>query len=217
MRSWKAFLNGSSSREKLVARYLFEHLFIAHLYFRSDVTSQRPAFFRLVRSRTPCEAGIDEIATRRPNDDPGQTDFHYCLSRLGGVIVDKTHIPYELSPPKLDRIRSLFHEAKWDASRLPGYDEDIAGNPFATFADIPVRSRYQCLLDDAEYEVNTFIKGPVCNGSIAVNSIQAQFFVFFLRPDADNMVTSAEFTRQAQNMLMAATCRSSTAFRSCGA
>jgi hypothetical protein len=202
MRSWEAFLNGGSSREKLVARYLFEHLFIAHLYFRSDVSSERPAFFRLVRSRTPCEAGIDEIATRRPNDDPGQADFHYCLSRLGGVIVDKTHIPYELSPPKLDRIRSLFLEAKWDASRLPGYDEDIAGNPFATFADIPVRSRYQFLLDDAEYEVNTFIKGPVCNGSIAVNSIQAQFFVFFLRPDADNMVTSAEFARQAQDMLI---------------
>ena len=63
-------------------------------------------------------------------------------------------------------------------------------------------SRYQFLLDDAEYEVNTFIKGPVCNGSIAVNSIQAQFLVFFLRPDADNMVTSAEFARQAQDMLI---------------
>ena len=202
VRTWEAFLNGSSPRERLVARYLFEHLFIARLHFTSGATSPRPAFFRLVRSRSPCEAGIDEIATRRPNDDPGPADFHYCLSRLDGVIVDKTHIPYELSPPKLDRIRSLFLETKWDVSRLPGYGEDIAGNPFATFADIPVRSRYQFLLDDAEYEVNTFIKGPVCNGSIAVNSIQAQFFVFFLKPDADNMVTSAEFARQAQDMLI---------------
>ena len=71
IRTWEAFLNGSSPRAKLVARYLFEHLFIAHLHFMSDATSPRPAFFRLVRSRTPCEAGIDEIATRRPNDDPG--------------------------------------------------------------------------------------------------------------------------------------------------
>ena len=46
-----------------------------------------------------------------------------------------------------------------------------------TFADIPVRARYQFLLDDAEYEISTFIKGPVCNGSVAVNSIQEQFFV----------------------------------------
>ena len=49
-----------------------------------------------------------------------RADFHYCLSRLDGVIVDKTHIPYELSPPKLDRIRSLFLEPKWDVNRLTG-------------------------------------------------------------------------------------------------
>lgn len=202
VRSWETFLNGSSPREKLFARYLFEHLFLAHLHFLSDATSPQPVFFRLVRSRTPCESGIDEIATRRPNDDPGPPDFHYCLSRLDAVIVDKTHIPYELSPQKLDRIRSLFLEPKWDVEKLPGYAEDTAANPFATFADIPVRSRYQFLLDDAEYEINTFIKGPVCNGSIAVNSIQAQFFVLFLRPDADSMVTSPEFARRAQDLLI---------------
>jgi Fatty acid cis/trans isomerase (CTI) len=202
VRTWETFLNGSSPREKLFARYLLEHLFLAHLHFLSDATSPQPVFFRLVRSRTPCESGIDEIATRRPNDDPGSPDFHYCLSQLDTVIVDKTHIPYELSPQKLDRIRSLFLEPKWDVEKLPGYDEDTAANPFATFADIPVRSRYQFLLDDAEYEVNTFIKGPVCNGSIAVNSIQAQFLVLFLRPDADSMVTSPEFARRAQDLLI---------------
>ena len=100
------------------------------------------------------------------------------------------------------RIRRTFLEPQWDVKNLPGYSEETAGNPFATFADIPVRARYQFLLDDAEYEINTFIKGPVCNGSIAVNSIQAQFFVLFLRPDADGMVMSAEHARQAQDMLI---------------
>ena len=145
---------------------------------------------------------IDEIATRRPNDDPGTGDFHYCLSKIGGTIVDKTHIPYELSPQKLERIRRTFLEPQWEVTNLPGYSEETAGNPFVTFADIPVRARYQFLLDDAEYEVNSFIKGPVCNGSIAVNSIQAQFFVLFLRPDADSMVMSAEHARQAQDLLI---------------
>ena len=65
-----------------------------------------------------------------------------------------------------------------------------------------MRARYQFLLDDAEYEIATFIKGPVCNGSVAVNSIQEQFFVFFLRPDADNMVTSAEYAKQAEDKLI---------------
>ncbi len=85
---------------------------------------------------------------------------------------------------------------------LPGYADETAGNPFATFADIPARARYQFLLDDAEYEISTFIKGPVCNGSIAVNSIQEQFFVFFLKPDADGMVMSAEYARRAQDLLI---------------
>lgn len=44
---WEAFLNGSSLKERLVSRYLFEHLFLAHLYFESDGQSH---FFRLVRS-----------------------------------------------------------------------------------------------------------------------------------------------------------------------
>jgi len=202
VRAWEAFLNGGTPREKLMARYLYEHLFLAHLYFTSEGVSRRPAFFRLVRSRVVCEAGVDEIATRRPNDDPGPGDFHYCLSRLDGTIVDKTHIPYDLSPQKLDRIRRTFLEPQWDVKTLPGYSEETAGNPFVTFADIPVRSRYQFLLDDAEYEISTFIKGPVCNGSIAVNSIQEQFFVLFLRPDADSMVTSPEHARQAQDMLV---------------
>ncbi len=85
---------------------------------------------------------------------------------------------------------------------LPDYSEAKSGNPFAAFADIPVRARYQFLLDDAEYEIATFIKGPVCNGSVAVNSIQEQFFVFFLKPDADNMVTSAEYAKQAEDKLI---------------
>jgi hypothetical protein len=200
VRAWEALLNGSTPREQLVARYLYEHLFLAHLHFTSD--TEHPAFFRLVRSRTLCEAGVDEIATRRPNDDPGPGDFHYCLSRFDGTIVDKTHIPYDLSPQKLERIRQTFLEPPWEAKNLPGYSEQTASNPFATFADIPVRARYQFLLDDAEYEISTFIKGPVCNGSIAVNSIQAQFFVLFLRPDADSMVMSAEHARRAQDLLV---------------
>jgi hypothetical protein len=201
VRAWESLLNGTTPREKLVARYLFEHLFLAHLYFDEDVTSKRPAFFRLLRSRAPCDAGIEEIATRRPNDDPGPS-FHYCLNRIDGTIVDKTHIRYELSPRKLERIRKIFLEPKWEVRTLPGYDEGTAGNPFVTFADIPVRARYQFLLDDAEYEIATFIKGPVCNGSIAVNSIQEQFFVMFLNPDADSMVVSAEHARAVQNLLI---------------
>jgi threonyl-tRNA synthetase len=115
VRAWESFFNGRTPREKLVARYLYEHLFLAHLHFAGNVTSQRPAFFRLVRSRTPCDSGIDEIVARRPNDDPG-TSFQYCLSRIDQTIVSKTHIPHELSPGKLAHIRQLFLEPKWEVT-----------------------------------------------------------------------------------------------------
>src|SRR5262249_38602987 len=125
LRAWERLFNGSTPREKLVARYLYEHLFLAHLHFAGDIASQHPAFFRLVRSRAPCEMGIEEIATRRPNDDPG-SGFHYCLDRIDGTIVDKTHIPYELSPRKLERIRQVFLDPKWEVTTLPGYQEETA-------------------------------------------------------------------------------------------
>jgi hypothetical protein len=202
VRAWEAFLNSSTRREKLVARYVYEHLFLAHLYFTSEPRPQRPTYFRLVRSTTACEAGINEIATRRPNDDPGVRDVHYCLARLDSTIIDKTHIPYDLSSQRLERIRRTFLDAHWDVKNFPDYSERISSNPFIAFADIPARARYQFLLDDAEYEIATFIKGPVCNGSVAVNSIQEQFFVLFLKPDADNMVRSAEFAKQAEELLI---------------
>jgi len=54
-RSWKdrfpagkSWLNADSPKRRLVARYVYEHLFLAHLYFGDD-----HSYFRLVRSRTP--------------------------------------------------------------------------------------------------------------------------------------------------------------------
>jgi hypothetical protein len=207
--AWEHFLNTPEPRHKLVSRYLYEHLFLGHLYFASGAASsaerepaKRPAFFRLVRSRTACDAGIDEIATRRPTDAPGTPEMFYCLRPLTGAIVEKTHIPYGLSPGKLERIKTQFLGTSWTVNRTQAYSDDLANNPFATFADIPVKARYQFLLDDAEFHVATFIKGPVCNGTEAVNSIQEQFFVFFLRPEADSMVVSPEHAAAAESKLV---------------
>ena len=73
---WEAFLNGDSNKERLMSRYLYEHLYLGHLYFETD--SQRRAF-RIVRSTTPSGKPIAPIATRRPYDDPGVARFFYRL------------------------------------------------------------------------------------------------------------------------------------------
>lgn len=198
VREWEKFLNGEDLRQKLVSRYLYEHLFLAHIYFPNN----NREFFRLVRSSTACEGGVDEIATRRPNDDPGVKNFFYCLQKFPGSIVMKTHLPYEWSAGKLKRYKDLFFAHAWTAKTLPTYQSSVAENPFVAFKDIPVRARYQFLLDDAQYEVATFIKGPVCNGSQAVNSIQEQFYTFFLSPTSDNMVVSPEYEKKASDLLI---------------
>ncbi len=205
---WEQFLNGSDPRQRLVSRYVYEHLFLAHLYFADDLPNResvaegiptRPLFFRLVRSRTACDAGIDEIATRRPSDLPDTASMSYCLRPVTGAIVNKTHIPFELSPGKLERMKSLFFSGDWKVTPAPGGERH---NPFAVFAAIPVRARYQFLLDNAHFYVATFIKGPVCNGSAAVNSIQEQFYVLFLKPDSDSMVMLPDFAAAAVDKLI---------------
>ncbi len=209
VRTWERFLNEADPRQQLVSRYLYEHLFLANLYFSGDKSGEAkpdagagPQFFRLVRSRSACDDGIDEIATRRPTDPPGTKTAIYCLRPVLGALVEKTLIPVELSPAKLERIRTVFFADDWKLTRPHAYAPDEANNPFETFAAIPVRARYQFLLDNAHFHVATFIKGPVCNGSEAVNSIQDQFYVFFLNPDADSMVVSPEHAAAAKDLLV---------------
>ena len=196
--TWEELLNGTSNKAKLSARYLYEHLFLAHLYF-SDSTENR--FFRLVRSRTPTGEPIVEIGTRHPFDDPGPEPSFYRLRPITSTIVSKTHIVYPLSAAKLERIRSLFFDATWAVSQLPGYAAGTTENPFITFADIPSRSRYQFLLDDVRYTIMTFIRGPVCRGQVALNVIDDNFFVAFLDPDYDLAVSDPDFLPQAKSLI----------------
>lgn len=197
IREWEKFFNEPNKPQRLVSRYMYEHLFLAHIYFPEE----KGTFFRLVRSSSQCDKGADEIATRRPNDDPGRV-FHYCFMKFPGTIVKKTHLPIEFSPQKLQRYKDIFYATKFKVGQLPSYANAVAENPFVAFEQIPVKARYQFLLEDAMYQVATFIKGPVCNGSNAVNSIQEQFYVFFLEPDSDNMVLSVKYEDAVKRSLM---------------
>jgi hypothetical protein len=202
VRSWEIFFNQKTEKEQLVSRYLYEHLFLAHVYFPEEPTT----FYRLVRSKEKCKNGIDEINTRRPNDEPGIKKFYYCLKMLDTTIVAKTHLPFEFSPKVQERFKKLFFAEKWEFTQetrdQDDYSHQISENPFIAFFDIPVKARYQFLLDNAHFIVSTFIKGPVCNGSNAVNSIQEQFYVMFIKPNTDNMVISKEFEKKARDLLV---------------
>jgi hypothetical protein len=189
----ETFFNREDLRSRLVARYIYEHLFLAHLHLEGD--DQR-RFFRLIRSRTGPGAPPDEIASRRPFDDPGGP-FHYRFVPVNGVILHKEHMVYEIGPARLSRYRSLFEQDDWRIDTLPPYSSAAGGNPLSTFSAIPARSRYRFLLDDALYFVRSFIRGPVCYGQVAVNVIEDRFWVSFLAPDADLSVTDPSFLERA--------------------
>ena len=196
---WEGFLNQQDLEHRLVARYLYEHLFLASLHFSANSRQ----FYRIVRSRAPCGQPLDEIATRRPSDDPKE-NFQYCFKPSHETIVEKTLLPYLLDEAKLDNIKSLFFNAKepWKASHWPEYRSMEETNPFVLYQDIPVRVRYRFLLEDAQYHVATFIKGPVCYGRGAVSSIDEHVFVFFMNPDSDLMVADPAFARASDELLV---------------
>ena len=76
-----------------------------------------------------------------------------------------------------------------------GYDKTISANPFETFEQIPTRSRYQWLLDNAHYTLMTFIRGPVCKGQVALNVINDHFWLMFIDPEYDLSVKYPGFLK----------------------
>ena len=53
IRAWESWLNRENPRQRLVARWVYEHLFLAHLYFDDGRQGRPRHFFSLVRSYTP--------------------------------------------------------------------------------------------------------------------------------------------------------------------
>lgn len=195
---WETFFSGKSDKQRLVSRYLYEHLFHAHIHFAG--TPERE-FYRLVRSTTPSGKRVDEIATIRPYDDPGNRIFYYRLSREHSSIVAKNHVVYELSDAKMQRYRELFLEPAYTVDALPSYVLTEASNPFATYDALPVNARYRFLLDNARFIIEGFIKGPVCRGQIALNVIEDNFWVVFFDPNKNLLTTNPDFLKQQEESL----------------
>ena len=162
-------MGDDSLKERLMARYMYEHLFIGNLYFSDEQENDR--YFNLVRSRTPPGEAIDIIATRRPYDDPGTTEFFYRLQPLRTALLAKRHMPYALNDARMARWRELFLAPDYAVTTLPGYERQNAENPFITFRELPENARYRFMLDEAHFTIMGYIKGPVCRGQVALNVI----------------------------------------------
>jgi hypothetical protein len=90
--------------------------------------------FRLVRSASPPGKAVVEIATRRPNDDPGQA-FFYRFRLQQGTRVYKTYVTFPLHDALLQQIDERFFGSQWRLGKPPGYSDQERSNPFTTFAE----------------------------------------------------------------------------------
>jgi len=196
---WEVFLNKGGPKHAMTARYLYEHFFLAHVRFSQ---SEPLEFFELVRSSTPFGSPISEIATRRPYDDPGVSNVYYRFRKIHSTIVYKTHMVVEFDDEKLARLEQTFIDIPWLETPHWVEPSDASGaNPFLVYQQIPPTARYRFLLDNAEYILRTFIRGPVCKGQIALNVIHDHFWVMFLDPAADQTIQHPEFLiEQAKNL-----------------
>lgn len=197
---WERFLNTADPKYQMTARYLYEHLFLAHIKFGTRTGE----FYELLRSTTPPGTAVELINTVRPYDDPGVEKFYYRFRKIYSTIVHKTHMVFVFDDAMFARINELFIQPEWlQKPTLIGFDSRVSANPFVSFAQIPPRSRYQFLLDNAKYIIMTFIRGPVCRGQVALNVIHDHFWILFQDPDHDLTVQYPAFLKlQQDNLIM---------------
>ena len=200
IKKWETFLNTEDAKHSVTARYLYEHLFLAHWNFKAAPTE----FYKIVRSYTPYPQEVEVIPTLRPYDNPKVKKFYYRFVKIHSTIVHKTHMVVEFDDKKLDRFQELFIEPKWiEEPHYIDYEVKMSANPFIAFYQIPAKSRYQFLLDNAHYVVMTFIRGPVCRGQMALNVIHDHFWIMFADPKSDLSLSNPEFIKsQFDNLSM---------------
>lgn len=207
--TWEKFFNADDLKSQLMARYIYEHLYLGDLYFSGVDNAQ---FFNLVRSRTPPGAAVEQIATRRPFDDPQVARVYYRLIPIHSTLLVKSHMPYALNPARMAKWREWFQRDVGAVAELPSYEPKIASNPFKAFHDLPVRSRYRFMLDEAQFTIMGFIKGPVCRGQVALNVINDQFWVVFINPDLPEVEKEGAFLeRESDDLRLPAEDESNTA------
>ena len=212
---WEAFFNASDKRSRLVARYIFDHVFLA-----SIVLDESPGdFFRLVRSKTPSaglvkeadgtvhniDLPVDVIDTPLPYDDPfsyaGIDKFYYRLQKITTPIVQKNHFVWQLKLEDIENLKQLFLTPEWDkqADLDPPWG---IGNPFRIFKAIPAEARYRFMLENSELIISGITYGPVCLGQTATYAVKDQFWVYFLDPKFDVSVQDPELGLATWNVFM---------------
>jgi hypothetical protein len=192
---WEAFFNQPDAQHQLVARYIFDHVYLSTL-----ALDESPGeLFKLVRSKTAgnsvteAAAGkatpkVEVIDTPKPYDNPmvyaGVDQFYYRLQKVTFKPVQKNHFVWRLGQDDIAHLEAVFFDRKWVKDEGFSAPWDV-GNPFAMYQAIPEKSRYLFLIENSAIIVAGITSGPVCLGQTATYAVKDQFWVYFMDPDHD--------------------------------
>ena len=198
IRKWEDFLNADDKPSKLVARYIFEHMFLVNFLFedRDDANS-----FILVRSTTPSGEDTVPVYQHLPNGKV-DGDFYYRFMLLELTNCSKnTRLQLVASDEKLERWKNFFSEKDWSVDQLPGYTDAERFNPLGIFSAIPAKARYKFLLDNSWYMRGQIIHGPSCRGTLATNAIRDTGWDIYENPETSLYVNDAKYRAEVDPLL----------------
>jgi len=196
---WEDFFNTNTWKAKWTSRYLYEHLFTAHLYF-DDSPGE---FYELVRSSTAAPDDIVEIATERPfeMDEKYVNKFYYRLRKVQQTIVHKQHFVYRLNAQVERELKFLFWDSEWNRTekQKPFNFEDR--NPFISFEHIPANARYRWMLKNAKMLLDMDMRSDNCHGEGASGPLRDSFLILFVKPESDVSVRYKDYFLEANPYL----------------
>lgn len=191
IKAWETFLNGSDPRSQLMARYIFEHIYLVTFLFENKEDAN---FYTLVRSTTPPGEAAIPVKQHLANGPVEEGKFFYRFMLLDQTrCVKNTRLQMVADQKKLDRWKQIFDEQKWDAGKLPGYTEEERYDVAGIFKDIPSKIRYKFLLDNTWNIRGAIVHGPSCHGNQAIGSVQDQGWHLYENPETSLYVNDPAY------------------------
>ncbi|MCO4793470.1 MAG: fatty acid cis/trans isomerase [Bacteriovoracaceae bacterium] len=184
VRKWENFFNHSSAKAKWTSRFLYEHLFLARLYFEESPGE----FYELVRSKTAYPKPIVVSPTIHAFDKPKVEGFYYRLRKIHSTIVDKNHFVYEVNDNILKELKEMFWNIDWGHGNNHVKFSFKNTNPLVAFKHIPAKSRYTWMLKNAHLLLDISARSQNCRTEGASAPYWDNMLHVFIKPDSDPTV-----------------------------
>ena len=199
IQKWEAFLNGDDLRTQLIARYVFEHVYLVNFLFEDRKDAN---IYFLVRSSTPPGRPAVPVAQHIANGPVAEGEFYYRMMPLDQTRTAKNvRLQMLADDKKLNRWKEIFSAEKFDVTSLPGYTDEERYDIVGIFRAIPPKTRYKFLLDNTWNLRGAIVHGPSCHGNQAIGSVQDQGWHMYESPETSLYVNDAEYRAQVDPLL----------------